>query len=117
MSACEELGLTRLVEWLIEVLERPADVCDVAALPSHVYVALARKLHVRYEGPPTPSAFSPCPSFDHRGDTPYMSKRTSFGSAHISGAGARSVGASSMGPEFSSERSLGPDGRIKVASA
>ena len=59
MTACEEMDLTRLVAWLREVLERPQDCCDVAALPAHVYVALARKLHVRYEGPPTPSAFAP----------------------------------------------------------
>ena len=45
------------------MLERPADCCDVAALPPNVYVALARKLHVRFEGPPSPSAFSPRASF------------------------------------------------------
>ena len=54
VRACEELGLKRLVAWLTEVLARPADVCDVAALPAHVYVQLARKMHVKYEGPPSP---------------------------------------------------------------
>ena len=55
VKACEELGLKRLVAWLTEVLLRPADVCDVAALPAHVYVQMARKMHVKYEGPPSPS--------------------------------------------------------------
>ena len=54
VRACEELKLGRLVQWLTVVLERPADCCDVVTLPPHVYVALARKLHVRYEGPPSP---------------------------------------------------------------
>ena len=67
VTACEEMDLTRLVAWLREILDRPQDVCDVAALPAHVYVALARKLHVRYEGPPTPSAFSPRASFQFGG--------------------------------------------------
>ena len=53
------MGLARLVAWLHEVLSRPQDCCDVAPLPAHVYIHLARKLHVSYEGPPTPSNFSP----------------------------------------------------------
>ena len=59
VGACEEMELSRLTPWLAEVLDRPADCCDVQPLPAHVYVHLARKLHVRYEGPPTPSNFSP----------------------------------------------------------
>ena len=57
IRACEEMGLGRLVEWLDEVLSRPEEVCDVVALPPHVYVTHARKLHVRYEGPPSPCSF------------------------------------------------------------
>ena len=53
VPACEKMGLVRLVSWLTEVLERPEEVCDVAPLPAHVYVTMARKLHVRYEGPPS----------------------------------------------------------------
>ena len=55
VKACDDMGLTRLVAWLREVLSRPTDVCDVAALPTHVYLQLARKMHVKYEGPPSPS--------------------------------------------------------------
>ena len=54
VTACEELGLTRLLMWLKEVLDRPSDCCDVRALPQNVYVHLARRLYVKYEGPPTP---------------------------------------------------------------
>ena len=59
VKECEELGLKRLVAWLTEILARPADVCDVAALPPHVYVKLARKMHVKYEGPPSPGHLQP----------------------------------------------------------
>ena len=82
LPACEEMGLERLAAWLAVVLARPADVCDVATLPSHVYVALARKLHVTYEGPPTPSAFSPA-----------ASALNLFDSASGSAAGSRRGGA------------------------
>ena len=54
LPACEAMGLTRLAAWIAEVLARPAEVCDVACLPPHVYVEMARKLHVKYEGPPSP---------------------------------------------------------------
>lgn len=54
IKACQELSLSRLYVWLKEVLDRPADCCDVLALPKHVYVHLARRLYVKYEGPPTP---------------------------------------------------------------
>ena len=54
MGACVELGLTRLSKWLAEVLARPDEVCDVQIRSAEEYVTLARKLHVRYEGPPTP---------------------------------------------------------------
>ena len=64
VSACEELGLTRLACWITAVMERPADCCEVACLPPSVYVHLARKLHVRYEGPPVPSASPSCGSRD-----------------------------------------------------
>ena len=53
LPSCMEMGLSRLVTWLSEVLARPEEVCDVAPLPAHVYVTMARKLHVRYEGPPS----------------------------------------------------------------
>ena len=53
VKACGDMGLSRLVAWLTEVLLRPADVCDVAALPANVYVQMARKMHVKYEGPPS----------------------------------------------------------------
>ena len=65
VKACDDMGLTRLVAWLREVLSRPTDVCDVAALPTHVYLQLARKMHVKYEGPPsatTSASTSPGPS-------------------------------------------------------
>ena len=65
VSASDDMGLTRLVAWLTEVLSKPTDVCDVAALPAHVYLQLARKMHVKYEGPPsstTSAATSPGPS-------------------------------------------------------
>ena len=58
LATCNAMGLTRLAAWLKEVLSRPTEVCDVAALPDHVYVTMARKLHVKYEGPPSPTAFS-----------------------------------------------------------
>ena len=61
VKACEELGLKRLIAWLTEVLSRPTDVCDVAALPAHIYVHMARKMHVKYEGPPSPGPVSPLP--------------------------------------------------------
>ena len=63
VAACEELKLERLVKWLMQILERPADVCEVRALPPDVYVHLARKVHVKFEGPPTPSTLSPRASF------------------------------------------------------
>ena len=63
LQACEELQLQRLVKWLMQILERPADVCEVRALPPDVYVHLARKVHVKFEGPPTPSTLSPRASF------------------------------------------------------
>ena len=71
LAACEELKLERLVKWLMQILERPADVCEVAALPPDVYVHMARKLLVTFEGPPTPSCFSPRASFNlgHRSST------------------------------------------------
>ena len=62
LPACEALGLSRLAAWIEEVLTRPAEVCDVACLPPHVYVEMARKLHVRYEGPPSPVVSSSSPS-------------------------------------------------------
>ena len=55
LATCDAMGLTRLAAWLKEILLRPTEVCDVAALPDHVYVTMARKLHVKYEGPPSPT--------------------------------------------------------------
>ena len=55
LATCNAMGLTRLAAWLKEILLRPTEVCDVAALPAHVYVTMARKLHVKYEGPPSPT--------------------------------------------------------------
>ena len=63
LAACEEMGLTRLSVWILEVLDRPADCCEVTALPPEAYVLLARKLHVTYEGRPTPTRASPRASF------------------------------------------------------
>ena len=54
-AACEEMGLARMLQWIQEILARPADCCDVANLTPGEHVALARKVHVRYEGPPSPS--------------------------------------------------------------
>ena len=72
LLACEEMGLARLVTWVDEILCRPQDCCDVVALPAHVYVHMARKLHVSYEGPPTPSALSPHASLEF--DSPSLRK-------------------------------------------
>ena len=58
LPVCREGGLERLSVWIAEVLARPAEVCDVAYLPPHVYVEMARKLHVMYEGPPSPMVSS-----------------------------------------------------------
>ena len=58
-AECEALGLPRLLSWLTEVLDRPALCCDVVALPPQDYVQMARKLHVRYEGPPLPPSPPP----------------------------------------------------------
>ena len=55
LPECEARGLPRLAAWIAEVLARPSEVCDVAYLPPHVYVDMARKLHVRYEGPHRPA--------------------------------------------------------------
>ena len=54
LKACRDLELSRLYIWLKEVLNRPSDCCDVLALPEHVYIHLARRMYVKYEGPPTP---------------------------------------------------------------
>ena len=59
VAACEDLKLDRLVTWITQVVDRPADVCEVAVLAPDVYVHLARKMHVRFEGPPTPNPLSP----------------------------------------------------------
>ena len=67
VEVCEAMSLTRLVAWLNAVLYRPASVCDVECLPPEVYVKFARKLHVRYEGPPSPSSFSRAASLDIMG--------------------------------------------------
>ena len=66
LATCDAMGLTRLAAWLKEILLRPTEVCDVAALPAHVYVTMARKLHVNYEGPPSAhvGTFSPRSSLD-----------------------------------------------------
>ena len=71
LKTCDAMGLTRLASWLKEILLRPTEVCDVAALPAHVYVTMARKMHVKYEGPPTPHlhTISSRPSLDPS-DTP-----------------------------------------------
>ena len=55
LTTCEELRLERFSKWIREVLDRPTDCCDVLALPQHVYVHLARRLYVKYEGPPSVS--------------------------------------------------------------
>ena len=92
LAACEELKLERLVKWLMQILERPADVCEVAALPPDVYVHMARKLLVTFEGPPTPSCFSPRASFNlgHRSSTgplaSFLPARTQFGDRSEAGA-------------------------------
>ena len=57
------MGLKRLLAWIGEVLERPADCSNVAVLPPEEYVHMARKLLVKFTGPPAPSAFSPRASF------------------------------------------------------
>ena len=64
LPAVEGMGLERLAAWLTGILEKPSAVCDVDVLGPDVYVALARKLHVRYQGPPSPCSFSPRPSLD-----------------------------------------------------
>jgi len=66
VATCEELQLTRLLAWATEVLERPADCSNVTVLLPEEYVHLARKLHVKYVGPPSPSAHSPLAAFGAR---------------------------------------------------
>lgn len=57
LRCCEDLKLARLVVWLYEIIQRPAAVCEVDVLPDAAYVHLAR-MHVRWEGPPSPSSGS-----------------------------------------------------------
>ena len=61
LPACRAMRLTRLAAWLTEVLARTAEVCDVECLPAKIYVALARKLCVKYEGPPGPASLTTSP--------------------------------------------------------
>ena len=68
LPAVQGMGLERLAAWLTGILEKPSAVCDVDVLGPDVYVALARKLHVRYQGPPSPSC-SPRPSLDRDRDS------------------------------------------------
>jgi len=58
-AACEDLGLPRLAAWINAVLSNPHDCCDVAVLDASEYVHLARRMHVRFIGPPSPSAQLP----------------------------------------------------------
>ena len=58
VAACDELKLDRVSAWITEVLARPEDCCDVAVLPPAEYVHLVRRLHVKFVGPPTPTASS-----------------------------------------------------------
>ena len=91
LPTCDEMGLVRLAAWLREVLLRPTEVCDVAALPDHVYVSLARKLHVTYEGPPpdSPTTHSPRSSYEGRPPSPAsLSHCSSLDSARASCRGS-----------------------------
>ena len=54
LKACQDMGVNRLYVWIKELLDRPSDCCDVRSLPQNIYVHLARRLYVKYEGPPTP---------------------------------------------------------------
>jgi len=53
LRACASLGLTRTARWITHVLANAGACCDVAELPSDVYIALARRLSVTYDGPPS----------------------------------------------------------------
>ena len=52
LLACAEIGAMRVHRWIAHVLANPGECCDVAELPSDLYVHLARRLFVTYLGPP-----------------------------------------------------------------
>lgn len=51
-ALCQTLGLVNLTRWVKHTLANPTQCCNVAVLPDTVYVRMARRLFVKYVGPP-----------------------------------------------------------------
>lgn len=55
LKEAEGMGVASVARWMAHVLSHPGECCDVAELPSDVYVHLARRIVVTYDGPPSMS--------------------------------------------------------------
>ena len=110
VSACRELRLERLLTWLTAILERPDECCEVRALPPDVYVELARKMHVRFEGPPMPGGTAPRASFADCSSSGSLATVSCFLSSYLPGAPPAAFISEDPGFEpMSSGRSTIPD--------